>query len=49
MVKNVNLPSPESFDDEYDNEALEEAVAKKNAKVREGVLLSNAMDGGLCG
>ena len=33
MGKSVNHPSPEPFDDEYDNEALEEVMAKKNAKV----------------
>ncbi|CAB9524504.1 expressed unknown protein [Seminavis robusta] len=30
---NVNMPSPETFDDEYDDESMEEQVAAKNAKV----------------
>ena len=29
----VNMPSPETFDDEYDDEGLEEQLAKRNAKV----------------
>ena len=33
MPQSVTMPSPESFDDEYDDEALEEVMAKKNATV----------------
>ena len=29
----VNMPSPETFDDEYDDEGVEEQLAKKNATV----------------
>lgn len=31
-MQGVTFPSPEKFDDEYDDQGLEEALAKQNAK-----------------
>jgi hypothetical protein len=34
MMSKVNMPSPETFDDEYDDTREEEEAAKKDASVR---------------